>query len=232
MPRHSLRAPMFVGALFATLTSLPHAASAQGSVETRDTGLPNPRHAFEDSWFWGAKGGVTRFGTVLDGRVSAPVAGAEWFVTHSKAALLVSAEQSFFKRTSLVADPYAKDGARPVALHDARRYAAAALAAPVAFGPVRPYAGVGLALQVIREATPVGDFATQQQYAFVRDRVNDGQSTASAFIIGGAQAQWRMIALFVQGSVSGAQSRSLFNLGGGSQLEAGVRYNLASAFEK
>ena len=230
MPRQSLRTLPRLFALAATLS--PLVVHAQSAADTRDGALPNPRHAFENSWYWGAKGGMTRFGTVVDGRVSAPVTGAEWLITHERGALLVSAEQSFFKRSSVVADPYATNGMRQIALHDSRRYSAAALAAPIAFGRVRPYAGVGVALQVIREATPMGDFASQQQYAFVLDRVNDGQSTASAFVIGGAQAQWRALALFVQGNLSSAQSRSLLNLGGGSQIEGGLRYNIASAFEK
>src|SRR5207302_11083739 len=133
-PRHLVRAalPLPVGALV-TFVTLASAARAQSA----DAGLPNPRHTFEDSWFWGAKGGVIRFGTIVDGRVTAPLAGVEWLVTHRQGALLVSAEQSFFNRSSMVADPSTSTGARTVSMHDARRYSAAALAAPVQYGRIR-----------------------------------------------------------------------------------------------
>jgi hypothetical protein len=91
---------------------------------------------------------------------------------------------------------------------------------------------VGLALHVIRSATPQGDFATPQQYWLVRERVDDGSSIIAAFLIAGAQAQTGPFAVFVQGSTSSAQTRSLWNLGGSSQLEAGLRVNLAAAFER
>ncbi|AHG90144.1 hypothetical protein J421_2607 [Gemmatirosa kalamazoonensis] len=227
-PRHPARAALHLGALGVALASLSRPAFAQGAA----VGLPNPRHVFEDSWYWGAKGGVTRFGTLVDGRVTAPVTGAEWLVTHRQGALLVSAEQSFFDRTSVVADPYATDGVRRVSLHDARRYSAAALAAPVQYGRVRPYAGLGLAVQVIRSATPIGDFTTQQQVVYVRDALDAGQSFVTPFIVAGAQAQFGAAAVFVQGNLSSARERSLLNRGGSSQIEAGLRYNLASAFER
>jgi hypothetical protein len=229
--RHSFRVALRLSAVAAALSTSARVVAAQ---HAGDADLPNPRHAFEDSWYWGVKGGVERFGTALDGRVSAPLAGAEWLITHRQGALLVSAQQSFFDRASVVADPYARDGVRPVTIHDARRYAAAALAAPVAFwnGHVRPYAGLGLALQVIRDATPQGDFANAQQYSAVRDRIDDGQSLIAPFLLAGAQAQFRRVAIFVQGDLSGEQTRSLRSFGGQSQVEAGIRYNIASAFER
>lgn len=97
---------------------------------------------------------------------------------------------------------------------------------------MRPYAGIGLALQIIRNVTPSGDFATQQQYWFVRERVDAGQSLVAPFLVAGAQLQLGPVALFVQGNTTGAHSRSLLNLGGTSQVEGGVRVNVASAFER
>jgi hypothetical protein len=226
--RPSLSAALRHGALVVALAAFARPALAQPS----EVALPNPRHVFEDSWYWGAKGGVTRFGTVVDGRVSAPLAGAEWLITHRRGALLVSAEQSFFDQASVVSDPSTSDGTRAVSIHDARRYSFAALAAPVQYGAVRPYAGLGLAMHVIRRATPTGDFATQQQLTNVRDAVSDGQSFVAPFLMAGAQAQFGIAAIFVQGNLSAAQSRTLFNRGGGSQLEAGIRLNVAPAFER
>ena len=169
-PHRPARAALRLGAFGVALASLSRPALAQGAA----VGLPNPRHVFEDSWYWGAKGGVTRFGTLGDGRVTAPVQ----------------------------------------------------------YGRVRPYAGLGLALQVIRSATPIGDFSTQQQVMYVRDALDAGQSFVTPFLMAGAQAQFGAAAVFVQGNLSSARERSLLNRGGSSQIEAGLRYNLASAFER
>jgi hypothetical protein len=84
----------------------------------------------------------------------------------------------------------------------------------------------------IRRATPQGDFSTQEQLNYVQDAVNDGQSIAAPFLTAGAHVQFGAAAVFLQGHLSAAQTRSLWNRGGWSQLEAGVRYNVASAFEK
>jgi hypothetical protein len=232
--RHSARAACtHATALAATalvlFVAVSHRADAQ---RARDVSLPNPRQSFEDSWFWGVKGGAVRFGTVSEGRVTAPSVGGEWLITRRRGAVLVAAEQMFFDRTSIVADPYTTDGMRNVAIKDARRYSAAALATPVAFGRLRPYAGIGLALQVIRDASPTGDFATQAQYAQVSDRIDAGQSSVVAFLVGGMQANLGRFAIFAQANTASGQQRSLWNLGGTSQVEGGIRYNLSSAFER
>lgn len=216
--------------IVATIAALP--AAARLGAQPRTVALPDARRSFEDSWYWGVKGGMVRFGTVVDGRVNAPLAGGEWLITRSHTALLVSGEQAFFERASAVADPYSQDGTHTIRIQDARRYSAAVLAAPASYGRFRPYLGVGLALQVIRNATPSGDFATQAQYQYVADRVDAGQSSVGAFVVAGAQAQVARFALFAQASTTSTQARSLWNKGGAMQIEGGIRYNLSSAFER
>ena len=228
-PNHTPRTTIRLGAIAAAVALLSHTAAAQ---DARGVSLPNPRRLFEDSWFWGAKGGVTRFGTQMDGRVTAPLAGAEWLITHRLGGLLISAEQAFFKRTSLVADPSQTEGVRAVNVKDQRRYSAAAVAAPIALGWARPYAGVGLALETIRSAQPDGRFATQAQYDYVADRIDAGQSLVAPFLVAGLQAQRGRLAAFVQGTVEGEQSRSLLNHGGSMQAEAGLRVNVAPSTER
>ena len=218
-----------LAAALAAGSLIPAAARAQAAGRVAGA---DPRHAFDDSWYWGVKGGVLRFGTQTEGFVQAPLAGGEWLVTRRHGALLVGAEQAFFDRTSVVYDAQAEDGMRPASIKDARRYSVAALAFPVRLGPVRPYAGVGLALEVIRSAEPAGDFESQGQFNQVAEQIDRGQSRTAAFLTLGAQAQLGRAALFVQGSATGAQSRSLWNRGGTAQLEAGVRLNLAPAFER
>ena len=218
-----------LAALVAAGSLIPGAVRAQAAGRVAGA---DPRQGFEDSWYWGAKGGVLRFGTETEGYVQAPLAGGEWLITHRRGALLVGAEQAFFDRTSAVLDAQAEDGMRAVSIGDARRYSVAALAFPLRFGIVRPYAGLGVALEVIRSARPEGDFEDQGQYNAVAEQIDRGQSRTAAFLIAGAQAQLGRAAFFVQGTGSGAQDRSLWNLGGTAQLEAGIRFNLAPSFER
>ena len=190
------------------------------------------RRGFADSWFWGVKGGAARFGTVTEGTKIAPLAGFDWLVTRSKAALLVSAEQSFFSHTSAVAEPGNPGFARVVDLKDARRYSAAVLAAPGMLGALRPYAGLGLALDVMRDVTPQGDVESSAHRSALQDEIDDGSSKASLLLVAGAQVQFGRAAFFVQGNGTPAQTRTLWNRGGVTQLEAGFRYNLSSAREE
>jgi hypothetical protein len=224
-----VRARSFVGAAVAALALVSSPALAQ--APNGGAMAPDERRGFENSWFWGAKAGVLRFGTTTEGYVTAPLAGGEWLVTRRRAALLIHAEQAFFDRTSAVFDAQAEDGARVVGIRDARRYGASLLAFPAELGPFRPYAGLGLAIEVIRAALPVGEFDDLGQMRAVADRIDAGQSRSAAYLVGGAQAQYGRVAVFVQGTASASQGRSLWNRGGTTQLEAGLRYNLSSAFD-
>lgn len=190
------------------------------------------RRGFADSWFWGVKGGATRFGTVTDGNKIAALAGFDWLVTRHRAALLVGAEQAFFRHTSAVAEPGRPGTARIVDLRDARRYSASILAVPGPLGGIRPYAGIGIGLDVLREATPRGDFASSSQRAAIHDEIDAGRSKASLILLGGGQVQVGRTAFFLQVSGSPSQTTTLWNRGGVAQLEGGLRFNLASAQER
>jgi len=58
---------------------------------------------FENAWFWGAKAGLMNFSTGIENK-TAPLIGAEWLITRSKAGLYLSAEQAFFTATGYVFD--------------------------------------------------------------------------------------------------------------------------------
>jgi hypothetical protein len=191
------------------------------------------RRGFADSWFWGVKGGATRFGTITDESYKiAPLAGFDWLITRHRAALLVSAEQAFFEHTSAVAEPGDPGMGRVVEIKNARRFSATVLAVPGMLGPIRPYAGVGLGLDVMREVTPRGDFASMSQRSAVQDEIDDGSSKASLLLVAGGQLQFGRAALFVQGNGTPAQTRSLWNRGGAMQLEAGFRFNVAPSRDR
>lgn len=210
----------------------PASSRATDSAAMRAEGQA-ARRGFSDSWFWGVKAGATRFGTVSDdSHKVAPLGGIDWLITRSRAALLLSAEQSFFEHTSAVAEPSQPGTGRVVDVRDARRYSATALAVPGMLGSVRPYAGIGVALDVMREVTPRGEFSSVAQRSEVQGAIDRGASKASVHLLAGGQMQFGRTALFLQASGAPAQTRSLWNRGGTVQLDVGARFNLTTARER
>jgi hypothetical protein len=216
-----------IGLALVAAALLPVAASAQGASKA-------PR-GFNDSWYWGLKGGTTMFTAGEDGdtQVSAPTVGAEWLITRSRVALNVSVEQSFFDDKSSVFDPSFSGSVRPVSINDMRRYQASVFFFPKQFGAFRPYAGLGLAINVIQNANPEGTFLSEASQSAILASVEDQTSRASTNFTLGVQAHVRNAAIFVQGA--SMPTRNRFLLSGAANtyvLEAGIRYNLVSAIEK
>ncbi len=201
-----------------TLSSLSQAQSGR-----------NPRKVFEDSWYWGAKGGVSLF-TSASENVVAPSVGADWLITRHRVALNVSFDQSFFETQGGVFDNTVSGSLRAVDISDSRRYSMSLMAFPKQYGRFRPYAGVGYALSIISDAQPRGTFTSQTVMDTVFARV-DAQSSRTSFVMtGGVQAQYNRYGIFVQASSMPTRNRYLIN--GGSYtsfVEFGLRYNLTRA---
>jgi hypothetical protein len=231
-PRALRRVLLAVAACAATSVLLSSVVEAQLHADSMDAPRSLGRRGFTDSWYWGAKGGALRFGTLSEGTVVAPSAGAEWLITKRRGALLVSIDQAFFDRSSVVFDAQAEDNMRLVDMKDRRRYSATVLAFPIEQGALRPYAGIGLALESIQSTEPVGEFVDVGQYYQVSDAAYEGSSRTIALGTVGVQAHFARAAIFVQASASPAQRRSLFNRSGSQLFEAGIRYNLSSAIER
>lgn len=216
--------------LFAA-TALPMLAGAQA------TSLPTSKSArvFDDSWFWGVKGGSTMFTTGEAGtsKVTAPTVGFEWLITRSRVALNVSVEQAFFDNTASVFDATSTGSVRRVSISDLRRYNASIFFFPVQYGALRPYAGLGLALNVIQSAQPQGTFSSSEAQSSVFTAVERQSSRTSPVLTVGAQAQVMRASLFAQ--VATMPTRNNFLINGGANtfmLEAGIRYNLLSAIDR
>ena len=209
----------------ATSCLLPALAAAQAPTATR---------GFEDSWFWGAKGGVAIFTTGVAGttRVVAPSAGVEWLITRRNVGAYVSLDQAFFDESAGVYDASVTGSAREVKIGDARRYAAGVYFYPVQYGLVRPYAGLGLAIHVIQRADPQGTYASEAAQRAVLDAVREQSSRVSATFTAGAQAQLGRASVFGQASMMPTRNNFLINGGAHTYVvEAGVRYNLLSAID-
>lgn len=210
---------------FTLLLSAPVAAHAQQSTGSRTQ--------FEDSWYWGAKAGMSSFDPDGAGRVSASSFGAEWLITRRRAGLYLSVDQSFFDATAGVFDPSVQGSVRSVDVSDWRRYAAGLLAFPVTMGSLRPYLGVGLTINVLQKADPRGTFASTASQTSVFNAVEEQTSKVSPTFTGGAQLQIGRAALF--GQVSSMSTRNNFLISGASHtfvLEGGLRFNIASAIEQ
>ena len=209
-----------VAGVLACIALVPALGSAQG------------RRPFEDSWFWGAKGGVAMF-TSASEEVTAPMVGGEWLITRQKAALYVSIEQAFFDTEALVFDASSAGAARDVLISDLRRYHVGLFAFPKRYGALRPYGGIGIAINVIQDANPQGTFTSPENMDTVMTRVDDQTSRTSLVFTGGLQASFDFVSLFVQASTMPTRHRFLINGAPNTMmLEAGIRYNLVGAIEK
>jgi hypothetical protein len=210
----------------AGIALVPGLLAAQGDESARN---------FNDSWFWGVKGGAMVFtaGVNEDLRVTAPSVGAEWLITRTRIALRLSVEQAFFDEQAAVFDPSVSGALRPVAVSDWRRYAAEFYFVPTHWGALRPYAGLGLALTVLQNATPSGTFTSEEAMDSVFSQVDRTTSRASAVMTAGIQAGLGRSALFLQGSAMPTRNNFLLSRANYTfVLEAGVRYNFGSAIEK
>ena len=211
----------------ALVAALPAAGMAQ------DGG----RRLFDNSWFWGVKGGAMTFWTTRISHQPAPFAGIDWLITRRRAALLVSGEQAFFERKSSIYDPNSATQQDEVNMKDMRRLAFTVLAFPTGvaghdFTGIRPYAGIGFSWNFIQTATIPGVQAGTAQGDSAAARLKDVQSAGSPHLMIGAQTQYRRVSLFGQASVMWAQKRFLLNNNETYFLEGGMRINLGSAIER
>jgi hypothetical protein len=208
-------------------------ATAQDTLRMEADSIRRARSGFADSWFWGAKGGAMRFGTITEGMVTAPSAGADWLITRRRAALLVGFDQLFFDRTSAIGGVAAGDSVLRVSMKNARRFSATLLAVPKGFGALRPYVGAGLALELVDGAVPRSTAAGPGQVDPNQGVVDDAASRVAFQVLGGAQLQFGRAALFIQGTLLPAQNNgSLWNYGKPGMVEAGLRFNFSDAVDR
>jgi len=180
---------------------------------------------FEDSWFWGVKAGVSTFTPTLGDSETSATYGAEWLITRRRGALYVAIDEANISTTSAVFDPTSDGGFRPVGVEKLRRVSFAALAFPKAFGKFRPYAGLGLALNVIGDAYPLVAADEEDVDDVVWDRIDDRSSQASFLVMAGGQLHVRKVAVFAQASMIPSNNKFLLNDNPLGFFELGVRYN-------
>lgn len=186
---------------------------------------------FDDSWFWGVKSGVATFSPTLGGSETAATYGAEWLITRTNAGLYVSFDQANVSTTSAVLDANTSDGFRPVAVSKLNRVGFAALAFPVRFGAVRPYAGLGLSVDLVGSASPVVGASGDSVDDAVLQRIDQRRSQAAVLGMAGVQVQFERLAFFAQASVVPGQSTFLLGKNALGFFEGGIRYNFGRSRE-
>lgn len=192
-----------------------------------------PRDDFKDSWFWGIKGGVISFSTATVDNKMEPVIGGEWLLTRTRGALYLALDQALFDETSALRDTL--EQMHTVTIRDMRRATAAVLAFPFALespvGDVRPYAGVGFALNFIRSARISTLPTDSAQRRDVRERLEDQQDRAAPLLILGLQFQLGKLAAFGQATAMPAETRFLLNGSPTFFAEVGLRFNAGRSRE-
>jgi hypothetical protein len=216
-----------VAATFAGMMLVPAVAFAQA---TNNSAAP-----VRDAWYWGINGGAMLFNAGYDSEqsVAAPTVGGEWFIMRQRFALRVSIQQAFFDEQTAIYDPTVSSASRPVDVKNWRRYAVEVYAMPQGDRFIVPYAGAGVALNVLQSATPVGSFVSQESLEEVFLTVDDFSSRASLVGSAGAQFNFGRSALFLQASAMPTRNSFLLNRSSYTAvLEGGVRYSFGSAIEK
>jgi len=205
-----------------TLLAVVFVAASSAGAQTRGN--------FENSWFWGVKGGVSSFKTTGSGGNSVPTWGLDWLITRKQGGLYVSADQSFFSRSVTAVDAGSPGGTRKIKINDLRRVGFAGVVFPGPYGAVRPYAGVGAAVALLGSAVAQPDSLGGAPSSTFQSDTEKQRSRASILMLAGAQFQVKRTAFFVQETILPSGGDFLIR-SALSFFEIGVRYNFGSAIE-
>jgi hypothetical protein len=191
---------------------------------------------FENSWFWGIKGGAVRFATNDESR-SVPSIGGDWVITRRSGGLYVSFDMANFKSHASVGDANAGGGFRTVQLNDLRRIGAAGMFFPVKYGVLRPYAGIGMSLDLVGDAVVVPDTSATASSTDAPDQtflstVEDRRSQIGLLFLGGAQMELSRFAAFAQASIVPNASRFLIGTDPLVALQFGLRINVGTSIDR
>ena len=214
-----------------------------------------PGSNFTNSWFWGVSGGMLTYWTTSVAHAQAPSVGMEWLITRKHTALYVGFDQSFFKTTGVnfqnvglqFADSSLNTGtasnwgySQAATVHNSRHLEAALMGFPGS-GPIRPYLGVGISMNFVQNAVITGaypnasgDPAASSAYWFPgyygNQYLDQSAYWVSPLVMAGLQIQVSRFSVFGQAKVMTTDSRHMFTDGAFFNLQAGVRYNVATVF--
>jgi hypothetical protein len=216
------------------LNVLGLAALAAAGLTPAGAAAQEKAASWQDSWFWGAYGGYTSFATSV-AHTNAPTIGADWVITRSRYALNVFAEQSYFNAVSTVVD-FPTTAPRRVDITDMRRVGFAAMIFTPSYKLLKPYVGLGYALNFIKTGTPEGAaYASPAARDSVLLRVRNARAAGKPFGDFGLMLVWRRFAPFAQYTVMPTQGTGNWFVNGQGFTNiwsAGLRYNFGTSIEK
>ena len=220
------------------------AVAAFVALDVSAAAAQSTRH-FENSWFWGVKGGILSY--QVQSEISPPdnnggytwalMGGADWLITRKRAGLYLSFDHSFFNRDSV----FLNDSVTPVDtvprtvfLSGMRRFTLAGMLFPLESQRFHPYVGFGGTLSSIAEVEPQGSYSSLTQQNLVLNTVTQFKTVASPVVILGFQM--RLIAFSVFGQATATPANNNFFLwtqnGWRTSGEAGIRYNIGSSIDR
>ena len=191
--------------------------------------------AWQHKWFWGAEGGIYGYETPLvAGRKWAPTVGGHWLITGKRSALFIGLDQVIFPDSSqsavVDASAIATGGIRLVNFSGARRIQATIFAVPMD-NKVQVMLGGGFAIHQITNATPVGPFATTQEFANATNAVAEVDTKAFMVLAGAVQYRMKRWAGFAMYNYM-PSSKDFLITSDQHAFTLGVRYALTSSHEE
>jgi opacity protein-like surface antigen len=179
---------------------------------------------WQNRWYWGIKGGLMTYQLPTSGNVITPSAGADWLITHRRAALYISYSRSFQAEQ----DTFAVEGLAGTnngVAFDGLQKISIGMAAMIGSGRLQPYIGGGFALNILANARST----TPNPPVQIADAIDDATSGAFLFFVGGVQYRMgQKGAIFASWQYS-PLGRTYLLQGGTSTIEAGFRYAFLNA---
>jgi outer membrane protein W len=185
--------------------------------------------AFENSWFWGVKGGVMQFWTSDVSHAPAGTGGLDMLITRRNTALNLSYEYAFFDETGLY-NEFGPNGA-PLGtqgrarINDMRRFTTSLMAFPKRYGMLRPYVGIGFSMNIIQRTS----ILESNDEADTQASLDDVRTRVAPLFTAGLQGQYRRVSLFGQAALMPAKNRFIFSNAETIFVEGGIRYNIGSS---
>jgi hypothetical protein len=213
------------------------AVAALVSLDFSAAAAQTTRH-FENSWFWGAKGGLLSYQVFSDTNAFTWLVGGDWLITRKKGGLYVAFDHaqvgldSVFVNDSLSPLDTAP---RVVHLEGMRRFTFAGMLFPFENDRIYPYIGGGFTLSVIQRAEAQGNFRNATQQNLVLNTVQSFKSVASPTFMVGTQLRLPLLpSAFIQATATPTSNLFFLFMGTGwrTTVEVGARYNAGSSIEE
>ncbi|HEY5219144.1 MAG TPA: hypothetical protein VIJ16_05010, partial [Gemmatimonadaceae bacterium] len=183
-----MKAIRSLAAVVAVVVLVPAAAQAQAA------------RPFQNSWFWGIKGGGTLLSAPSQNNVTSAMAGIDWLITRTHGGLYVSFDQSFLSQYAVLADSVqSTDTPSRVNLKNMRRLSALLMGYPGSSDRIHPYVGLGMVYSMVGSVTPTSAYGSSDQSSLAQSIIQQYKSVFAPAAMLGVQVEYRNVGLFVQG---------------------------------